>query len=525
MLALIALVNAGLLRQLIGSYCFEDCKVIKSVSFPNATRIEFGTLALCELREEAVLNIRKGAEQIGVEPSVQKQIRIIEPSPARRYTASIHPPSANKEVNNVNQNENIDVSKYMRRIRFLENRLSRYEEVKPFDPDESTSEQESDAFINEIEHDLAEDEKGEKIFFDKEDESHHRVVSQIGEGATSFVYKVIDERTEEEMCKKVLKTDENTTTFKDFKNIYKEFEVLYRISHPCICKCIGMNPQEKVEMPENEAEIDDDYGIDYIEIKKNKKPNSSEEELAKKTTIAIFLKFHPMNLRQCLENDILNNTLKAKLAVEIAFGMSHIHEKGMIHRDLKLENVMVNYIFEAQLIDFGLAHIDEMKNTMSTLSKGVGTFAYMSPEMQNEEEYDSKTDVYSFGVLLFVLLTRRLPKQSLKDKLNKGEVKMPPPSDTISSFSISLIKKCMAFEPSKRPTFNQIIEDMFSNSFKLASGVDEELVARRYRYLNCYRAYQQRSQFNSVKMPSTSIHSRRSIQKPIIKKPIGSTKV
>ena len=91
--------------------------------------------------------------------------------------------------------------------------------------------------------------------------------------------------------------------------------------------------------------------------------------------------------------------MKTKLAVEVAFGMLHIHENGMIHRDLKFENVM--------LIDFGLAHVDAMKDTMP---KGVGAFAYMSPEMANEDDYNNKTDVYSF--LLLVLFTRPLHSSS-----------------------------------------------------------------------------------------------------------------
>ena len=49
---------------------------------------------------------------------------------------------------------------------------------------------------------------------------------------------------------------------------------------------------------------------------------------------------------------------------------------------------MVNYIFEAQLIEFGLAHVDELKNTMTSITKGIGTPAYMSPEKLNEKEYD-----------------------------------------------------------------------------------------------------------------------------------------
>lgn len=153
------------------------------------------------------------------------------------------------------------------------------------------------------------------------------------------------------------------------------------MNHPSICKCI--------DYKKDSEEDDDKHGIN-----KNFTPGS---------TVSIFLKFHPMNLRECLERNILNNTLKAKLAVEIGFGMLHIHDSGMIHRDLKLENVTVNYIFEAQLIDFGLPHVEELKNTMSSMTKGIGTPAYMSPEMSNDEEYDNKTDVYSFGVLLFVL--------------------------------------------------------------------------------------------------------------------------
>lgn len=96
-----------------------------------------------------------------------------------------------------------------------------------------------------------------------------------------------------------------------------------------------------------------------------------------------------MNLRQCLEEGNLNNTLKTKLAVEVAFGMLHIHENGMIHRDSKIESVM--------LIDFGLAHVDAMKGRMLSMTKGVGTFAYMSLEMANEDDYNNKTDVYFFG--------------------------------------------------------------------------------------------------------------------------------
>lgn len=112
-----------------------------------------------------------------------------------------------------------------------------------------------------------------------------------------------------------------------------------------------------------------------------------------------------------------------------------------------------------------------MKSAMTSVSKGIRTLAYMSPEMQNEEEYDKKTDVYSFGVLLYVLFMRRFPKQSMKEKMNNKPPIFPEPSESISAFSIELIKKCMSFEPLERPTF----DEMLKNSFKMADGIDSEL--------------------------------------------------
>lgn len=93
---------------------------------------------------------------------------------------------------------------------------------------------------------------------------------------------------------------------------------------------------------------------------------------------------------------------------------------------------MLNKRFEAKIIDFGLVHVSEMLNGESfvSLTKGIGTFAYMSPEMLNEDDYDYKTDVYSFGVYLYVLFTGSLPKQKLNEKLSK-KVPLPNPSPSI----------------------------------------------------------------------------------------------
>lgn len=91
---------------------------------------------------------------------------------------------------------------------------------------------------------------------------------------------------------------------------------------------------------------------------------------------------------------MLTNTMKTEIALEVAFGMSHLHKLGMIHRDLRIDNIMLNSGFEAKII--GLIHhgIAEM------LTRDIGTLTYMSLEMQNEDTYDNKTDVYSNGVII-----------------------------------------------------------------------------------------------------------------------------
>lgn len=97
---------------------------------------------------------------------------------------------------------------------------------------------------------------------------------------------------------------------KDVKNIIKKFEVLNQINHPCICTAYYINTQETVK----DANIDD----------------------SKNTTIAIFLEFLEFDLKKQLQNG-MNNTLKTRIVVEISHALNYLHQKGMIHRDLKIE--------------------------------------------------------------------------------------------------------------------------------------------------------------------------------------------
>ena len=83
-------------------------------------------------------------------------------------------------------------------------------------------------------------------FVGPNDEEFHQVVSKIGEGGTRDVYKIIDERTGEVICKKVMKECREEAAFKTLKNSLKELEVGMNIRHPCICEAIGYNTHERL---------------------------------------------------------------------------------------------------------------------------------------------------------------------------------------------------------------------------------------------------------------------------------------
>lgn len=135
----------------------------------------------------------------------------------------------------------------------------------------------------------------------------------VGEGGTSITYKVVDKRTKVPICKKVLKFRNGQSTIKDAQNAMKEFEVLHMITHPCICKAIGINLHEALKI-------------------------ANDEET---TTIALFFEFVEYSLIDILRKKI-SNTSKARIVVDVCHAMNFLHQKGMMHRDLKIENIMLD---------------------------------------------------------------------------------------------------------------------------------------------------------------------------------------
>ena len=144
---------------------------------------------------------------------------------------------------------------------------------------------------------------------------------------------------------------------------------------------------------------------------------------------------------------------------QICLALNHIHKKKIIHRDLKSGNVFLTKSGLIKLGDFGIAK--GFKNTWEKAKTKVGTPYYLSPEIINSKPYDLKSDIWALGVLLYEMMTFKMPFNahslpSLSLKIIRGYYQPPPSS--YSKELIDLVGRCLNLDPKKRPNAESILK-------------------------------------------------------------------
>ncbi|XP_019463587.1 PREDICTED: CBL-interacting serine/threonine-protein kinase 1-like [Lupinus angustifolius] len=204
------------------------------------------------------------------------------------------------------------------------------------------------------------------------------------------------------------------------------------------------------------------------------------EVLASKTKISMVLEYVTGGelFYKIASKGKLNEPEGRKLFQQLIDGVSYCHNKGVFHRDLKLENVLVDSKGNIKISDFGLSALPQHFRNDGLLHTTCGSPNYVAPEILANKGYDGATsDVWSCGVILYVILTGRLPFDDrnlavLYQKIFKGDVKIPK---WLSSGAQNMIKVILDPNPKTRITISEIKEDpWFKEDYNPANHDDED---------------------------------------------------
>ncbi len=200
--------------------------------------------------------------------------------------------------------------------------------------------------------------------------SHYEIIEKIGEGGMGVVYKALDMKLNRTVALKLL--PERVQKDPDAKaRFLLEAQAAAALNHPNICTIYGVD----------EADGQLFMAMEYIEG----------------GTLRDSLRTVRGDVSECVT-----------LAIQIGDALQEAHAKGIVHRDIKADNVMLGERGQAKVMDFGLAKLKGALKLTRT-SSTVGTLGYMAPEQIQGGEVDPRSDIFSTGVLLFEMLTGRLP--------------------------------------------------------------------------------------------------------------------
>jgi eukaryotic-like serine/threonine-protein kinase len=200
--------------------------------------------------------------------------------------------------------------------------------------------------------------------------SHYKILDKLGAGGMGVVYKAHDTRLDRTVALKFL-PPHLTKSDEDKQRFIREAKAAAALNHPHICTIYSVEEYEEQQFIS--MEFIDGTTIRWQLETKNPKPGTAID-----------------------------------YAIQIAEALTEAHEKGIVHRDIKPENIMVDSKNRIKVMDFGLAKLKGTGN-LTKAGSTVGTMAYMSPEQIQGQDVDHRSDIFSFGVMLYEMLTGQTP--------------------------------------------------------------------------------------------------------------------